>query len=215
MTTNSASSENSRKAQKKSLSRLIVYLGINIVAIALIFTGLSLIFWIARPYASLFLSSSQKTALEKKAKTGMVKDNRIIIPSVLVDAPVIEGFTKEALEKGIGHVSGSAQPGEKGNIVLAGHNYAYFMPGEQNLFSLLHLVKKNAKIYIFYEGKRYIYTVKDKKQLPKDDPAIFIPTPYERLTLIASGSSWTRATISSTERLVVVAYPAKNAGIAR
>lgn len=195
--------------KKRSLPRLILYLGVNIFAIALIFTGLSLIFWIGRPYASLYLSSSQREALEKKSELKNMKANTIIIPSVLVDAPIIEGFTKETIEKGIGHDSASALPGEKGNIVLAGHNYAYFISGQQNLFSMLHLVKKKAKVYIFYGGKKYVYIVTDVQQVPKDDPRLFIPTPYEQLTLIASGSSWTAATISSTERLWVKALPSR------
>lgn len=197
------------KKNRRSLPQLIFYLALNIFAIALVLIGLSLIFWIARPYVSLYLSSDQKEALEEKARVGKVKDNRIIIPSVLVDAPIFEGFTKENLDKGVGHVSGSALPGERGNIILAGHNYAYFVRGDQNLFSLLHLIKKGAKIYLFYEGKKYVYVAKEKKSLPKDDPQIFIPTPYAQLTLIASASSWSSVSTSATERLVVKAFPVK------
>ncbi len=195
--------------KKRSLGSLILYLGVNVVAIALILTGLSLMFWIARPYASLYLSSGQREALIKKVSSDEINENRIVIPSVLVDAPIIEGFTKEALEIGIGHVKGSAVPGEDGNVILAGHNYAYFVNGEQNLFSLLHLIKEGSKIYVFYEGKRYVYYAKDKKTVPRDSPEVLIPTPYPQLTLVASASSWSSATVSSTRRLLIKAFPKK------
>jgi len=202
-------SEDENEEKKRSLGSLILYLAINIIAIALILTGLSLIFWIARPYASLYLSSAQREALITKVSSEEINENRIIIPSVLVDAPIIEGFTKEALEIGIGHVKGSAVPGEDGNVILAGHNYAYFVSGEQNLFSLLHLIKEGSKIYVFYEGKRYVYYAKDKKTVSKDSAEVLLPTPYPQLTLVASASSWSSATVSSTRRLLIKAFPKK------
>jgi len=209
MEKDSSKSEDLNDEKKRSLGSLILYLAINVVAIALILTGLSLIFWIARPYASLYLSSGQREALIQKVSSEDIKENRIIIPSVLVDAPIIEGFTKEALEIGVGHVKGSAVPGEDGNVILAGHNYAYFVSGEQNLFSLLHLIKEGSKIYVFYEGKRYVYFAKDKKTVPRDSAEVLMPTPYPQLTLVASASSWSSATVSSTKRLLIKAFPKK------
>lgn len=193
--------------------RLLIYVAVNVVGISLIVLGVSLLFWIGRPYVTLYLSSSTKQAFQAKADGQAPRENRIIIPGVLVDAPIVEGFTKETLEKGIAHVSDSAKPGEKGNTILAGHNYAYFVQGDQNLFSLLHLLRKDMPIYVFWEGKRYTYKMTGKRTVPRDYPGIFVPTSYESLTLLASASSWDSATISSTRRLLVRALPVREKGV--
>lgn len=197
------------QAEKPSRARVAAYVGANIIGIAFVLIGVSLLFWIARPYLTLYLSASAREALENKVKEKPTPDNRIIIPAVLVDAPINEGFTEESLKTGAGHISSSAVPGQNGNIILAGHNYAYFVQGGQNLFSLLHLIRKNTRIYIFWEGKRYVYKSVDKTTVPRDDAAIFAQTSYPSLTLIASASSWDAATISSTRRLLVKALPVK------
>lgn len=35
--------------------------------------------------------------------------------------PLVEGTSDEALSTGLGHMEGTADPGERGNVVLAGH----------------------------------------------------------------------------------------------
>src|SRR5438477_12561240 len=40
--------------------------------------------------------------------------------------PVIEGTDELTLNRGIGHIAGTARPGEEGNIGLAGHRYSFF-----------------------------------------------------------------------------------------
>ncbi len=194
--------------KRPSRARFLTYVAANILGAVLILIGISLLFWVGRPYATLFLSSSTIEALEVKAEDGpKTPENRIIIPAVLVDAPIIEGFTEEALKTGAGHVVDSAKPGEKGNVILAGHNYAYFVRGDQNLFSLLHLIKKGTPIYVFWGGKKYSYRSTKKWTVERDDPSIFDKTNGPTLTLIASASSWDSVTISSTRRLLVRAVP--------
>ncbi|HEB13076.1 MAG TPA: sortase [Actinobacteria bacterium] len=200
--------EETENKKRPSRARFLTYVGANIVGAVLILVGISLLFWVGRPYATLYLSSSTIEALEVKAQEGpRTLDNRIIIPAVLVDAPIIEGFTEEALKTGAGHVVDSASPGEKGNVILAGHNYAYFVKGDQNLFSLLHLIKKGTPIYVFWGGKKYTYRSTRKWTVDRDNPSIFDETKGPMLTLIASASSWDSVTISSTRRLLVRAVP--------
>jgi sortase A len=50
---------------------------------------------------------------------------RITIPALGVDAPVVSGDDWESLKKGAGHHVGSANPGERGNCVISGHNDIY------------------------------------------------------------------------------------------
>ncbi len=197
---------------RPSRVRLALYVGANIAGIALILTGISLIFWIARPYISLYLSGATVKALEAKAKGPAGRENRIVIPAVLVDTPINAVFTEEALKTGIGHVPESAKPGEAGTVILAGHNYAYFVRGDQNLFSLLHLIRDGTPIYVFWEGKKYVYKSYKKETVPRDDPVIYAQSKEPSLTLVASASSWDSATISATRRLLVRAKAVESPG---
>jgi sortase A len=50
---------------------------------------------------------------------------RIVIPKIGVDAPVLEGGDWESLKKGAVHLVGTANPGERGNSVILAHNDIY------------------------------------------------------------------------------------------
>jgi sortase A len=50
----------------------------------------------------------------------------IRIDSVHVDAPVLEGTDDLTLNRGVGHIAGTALFGENGNIGLAGHRDGFF-----------------------------------------------------------------------------------------
>src|SRR5207253_9039513 len=47
---------------------------------------------------------------------------RIVIAAIKLDALVVEGDDWEALKKGAGHHAGSANPGQRGNVVISGHD---------------------------------------------------------------------------------------------
>lgn len=192
---------------QRSLIKLLLYLATYTVGAILLLGGFSLFAWIARPYAALYLFPSQRKSLEKKAELNQVKGDWIIIPAVLIDAPIEHGLTKENLAQNIAHAPGSSYPGEKGNTILEGHNYAKFTRGEQNFFSLLHLIKKGAPVYIYFGGKKYQYVVKDKKILNVENPKLYQNTSDERLTLITCASEWSLDMISTTRRVVVTAKP--------
>jgi len=48
------------------------------------------------------------------------------IPKIDVEVPVLEGTDDLVLNRGVGHVPGTANPGEKGNIAIAGHRDGFF-----------------------------------------------------------------------------------------
>jgi LPXTG-site transpeptidase (sortase) family protein len=200
-------SKDSIQKTPKSLWRKTVHVAIYCIGIILIVTGISLAIWISRPYITLLLSTSKIEALENKAKLGQVQGNRIIVPSVLVDAPIIEGISQEQLSRGVCHITQSPSPGEGGNCIIEGHNLAQFgLWKPQSFFSMLEVANKGTPIYVFYNGKRYIYTVKEKIFKDVNDPKLFDFTPGERLTLITCVSTWS-PTIYTNRRTVIVAYP--------
>jgi sortase A len=51
---------------------------------------------------------------------------RIEIPRLGVKVEILEGTTSRTLRLGVGHIEGTALPGEPGNIGIAGHRDTYF-----------------------------------------------------------------------------------------
>ena len=48
------------------------------------------------------------------------------IPKINVEVPVLEGTDDLILNRGVGHVTGTANPGEDGNVAIAGHRDGFF-----------------------------------------------------------------------------------------
>jgi sortase A len=79
----------------------------------------------------------------------------IKIPAIGVEATIIQGDRPEQLNKGVvGQSIGSANPGQKGNLVLSAHNDVY---GE--IFRHLDKLKKGDEIIIFTQLRSYTYVV--------------------------------------------------------
>jgi len=53
---------------------------------------------------------------------------RIEIPRLKLSAVIFEGTDDGTLDRGVGHLAGTATPGENGNLVLAGHRDTFFRP---------------------------------------------------------------------------------------
>ena len=50
----------------------------------------------------------------------------IEIPSLRLQVPILEGTDDLTLDRGVGHIAGTASPGEPGNIGVAGHRDGFF-----------------------------------------------------------------------------------------
>jgi sortase A len=48
------------------------------------------------------------------------------IPKIHVEVPVLEGTDELSLNRGVGHVMGTANPGGDGNVAIAGHRDGFF-----------------------------------------------------------------------------------------
>ena len=53
---------------------------------------------------------------------------RITIPAIEIDEVMFEGWDRETLKKGPGHMPGSPVPGQPGNAVVSGHRTTYGRP---------------------------------------------------------------------------------------
>ncbi|UBH16576.1 sortase [Macrococcus armenti] len=86
---------------------------------------------------------------------------QILIPSVNINLPILEGVSNENLWLGAGTMKPNQQMG-KGNFALAGH----LMSDPTLLFSPLTSVKKNAYAYITDKNMVYQYKVYDMGYIP-------------------------------------------------
>jgi sortase A len=106
--------------------------------------------------------------------------NRIQIPAIGVDAPIVQGDGWEQLKKGVGQHIGSANPGEKGNIVLSAHNDIF---GE--IFRDLDRLKPRDEIKIYTNQRAYTYVVSDSDVVEPTQVDIMDSTSQPTLTLIS------------------------------
>jgi sortase A len=67
-----------------------------------------------------------KTAASAPAPPVGASIGRLEIPSIQLSTILVEGDGDKELRRGIGHIPGTALPGETGNIGLAGHRDTFF-----------------------------------------------------------------------------------------
>ncbi len=104
---------------------------------------------------------------------------RIVIPAINVDAPVVLGDDWESLKKGAGHHIGSANPGERGNCVISAHNDIY---GE--IFRDLPELNVGDEILVHTQTQVYRYEVEQTRIIAPTEVSVMAPTSTPVLTLI-------------------------------
>lgn len=146
---------------------------------------------------------------------------RIVIPSIKVDSKVVEvGWDMENIngqqvpvwqvaKYAVGQHQGSANPGEGGNIVMAGH-----VGGFGLVFKLLYYVKPGDQITLYSNGEQYVYVVKDRlivqeegvsPEQQAENAKLIGPTDHEMVTLV---TCWPGSGPDKfTKRVVVQAVP--------
>ncbi|HDQ71779.1 MAG TPA: sortase [Chloroflexi bacterium] len=105
---------------------------------------------------------------------------RIQIPTIGVDAPVLEGDDWETLKEGAGHYVGSVNPGERGNCVISAHNDIF---GE--IFRDLPELDLGDEIFVHTQRQVYRYVVTQKRIVKPTEVSVMDPTSQPVLTLIS------------------------------
>jgi sortase A len=101
---------------------------------------------------------------------------RIEIPRVGVSAIVEEGESNSTLSQSVGHLSGTALPGQPGNVALAAHRDTYFRDLED--------IQNGDDVYFTTATAIYKYKVDDVSVVAPDDISVIAPSNDSRLTLI-------------------------------
>ena len=110
---------------------------------------------------------------------GPEQPSRIVIKSISVDAPVVQGDDWEQLKKGVGHHLRSANPGERGNLVLSAHNDVF---GE--IFRNLEKVELKDEILVYSGSRVFRYVATQKRVIEPTEVSVMYPTSDPTLTLI-------------------------------
>jgi sortase A len=151
--------------------------------------------------AEAFGSSRVRSNVERGDVSEGDPVTRILIPSLGVDALVVEGITEKALEAGAGHYPQTPLPGQPGNVAVAGHRTTFGKP-----FSDIDRLRVGDDIVLVTPVGRYTYEV---SQLPwVTDPADWrVVGPSESAGPAGLGSVLTLTTCTpkgtADQRLVV------------
>jgi sortase A len=98
------------------------------------------------------------------------------IPSLALAVPVYEGTGELALNRGAGHIEGTAQLSAEGNIGLAAHRDGFFRP--------LKDIALDAEIQLDAGGELLRYRVVDISIVTPEDVHVLAPTPIPSITLV-------------------------------
>ncbi len=104
---------------------------------------------------------------------------RIVIPTINLDWPVVEGDGWDELKQAIGHRVGSANPGERGNLVLSGHNDVYGEP-----FRELDKLEPGKEVMVYAGANAFRYVVKAKRVVLPTDMSVLVSSKNPVITLI-------------------------------
>lgn len=109
------------------------------------------------------------------AKEGDVL-GRIEIPRLGMTVAILEGTTQQTLRLGIGHIDGTALPGEAGNIGLAGHRDTYFRA--------LKDIRIKDEIQIETASGLSRYEVESVQIVAPSDTGVLAPSAESTITLV-------------------------------
>ena len=143
----------------------------------------------------------QQTASSSSTPTPQPAGNQLIVPSMLLNTPVLEAPVKDTyavLDKGIWRWPLGSTPDKGGNTVLIGHRFTYTNP--KGIFYYMDKVKVDDEIGLSWNGVSYLYKVQSVTEVPPTQTSVTDPTSDARLTMYTCTPLW-----NPKNRLVVVA----------
>ena len=98
------------------------------------------------------------------------------VPKAHIEVPILEGTSDLTLNRGVGHIAGTALPGQPGNIAVTGHRDGFFrglkdiVPGD-----IIEVVQHN---------HTDTYIIRTTRIVAPSDTSVLKQTPDATLTLI-------------------------------
>jgi sortase A len=101
---------------------------------------------------------------------------RLEIPRIGISVMVLEGAGSRSLRLGAGHIQGTAEPGQAGNVALAGHRDTFFRP--------LRQIRINDQISMDTGTQTLHYRVTSTEVVDPHDIAVLKSHDRNELTLV-------------------------------
>jgi sortase A len=101
---------------------------------------------------------------------------RVEIPLLGVSTVVREGTDAETLRRAVGHIPGTARPGERGNVGLAGHRDTFFRP--------LREIRVGDEVGVVTPRGRFEYRVVSMRVVAPADTRVLASDGTGALTLV-------------------------------
>ena len=126
-----------------------------------------------RPGATRNSPASSQVSPPRKAGSLV---GRLEIPRIHLSAIVLEGGDERTLDRGVGRITHSADPGDPGNLVLGGHRDTYFRP--------LRYIRNGDRITVTTPQGSFQYAVEWTRVVQPEDTDLLRPTSDPALTLV-------------------------------
>jgi sortase A len=160
---------------------------------------------------------AEEAGLESPIRSGSAlperQATRLVIQALGLDVPVvlspIVSQTWQVSQLGkdfVGHLEGTASPGDPSNVVLAGH-----VTLEHNVygpFAALGRLQPGDEIVVYVSKQPYTYVVDKLQMVNRTDVQVAYPTQTARLTLITC-VDWSNELKAYQRRLIVVSHLAQ------
>jgi sortase A len=111
---------------------------------------------------------------------GPSQASRLQIPAIGVDHPIVQGDGWEQLKRGVGQHVGSANPGQRGNLVLSAHNDIF---GE--IFRHLDQLNPGDEVTVHTNRRAHTYVITGWDVVEPTAVEVMAPTTDASLTLIS------------------------------
>jgi LPXTG-site transpeptidase (sortase) family protein len=164
-----------------------------------------------------FGAQAEEAGLESPIRSGSAlperQATRLVIQALGLDVPVvlspIVSQTWQVSQLGkdfVGHLEGTASPGDPSNVVLAGH-----VTLEHNVygpFAALGKLQPGDAIVVYVANQPYTYIVDNLRMVNRTDVQVAYPTQTARITLITC-VDWSNELKAYQKRLIVVGHLAQ------
>lgn len=152
----------------------IALIGVTAMLVGYVgYTWLSAHYTQARGYA---LINRPKAQVERLAPVEGSLLGQIEIPRIGLSSIILEGTEVSTLRRAVGHIPGTALPGQPGNLCIAGHRDTFFRP--------LRRVAAGDDIIVETATGRVTYRVLSTRIVDPEDVEVLDNTPADAVTLV-------------------------------
>jgi sortase A len=133
---------------------------------------------------------------------------KLVIPTLGVDAPVVVislengTWSVDRLTREVGHMQGTASPGDPSNVAIAGH--VTLAQGGDGPFRDLSQLKQGDEVLVYVGEQSYRYAITQVRLAAPEDVQVTLPTAEPTLTLITC-ANWNQERRAYDDRIVAQA----------